>query len=377
MKMNNYDFDWDTKHPINYDKLRSVGRKKITKPSLEWKKLKSYLIDRYDMQYIVDVTPEIYNSEFCAYTNHMWTGYPAGIHKVYNRTGLQDTGLPEFSKHQRTSFQLLHDIFPQFRKELDDIYETPKPNRRKYDPVKHLKKASWHVTTDVEQHWTHTITAHDRVTKRDIWYYIQSIYRGCIWHNQFESKRETQWALPICIFAYTHDGKNFFALHPGNTRAKFIDFEKIKTDVIFITPKSSSSNFPKLDKFDYVEPIEKLEQMLDSHNIEYIVDDETLYSEIFCVSKNETDLNDDTVLFFGEKDDRSEFIDYCRQINRFHNQTISDGIKYPKYKKYNYELIAELKDSNIFIQGEKVAYLDDDAQIRFYRMRPKYFLNLF
>jgi hypothetical protein len=375
--MNTYKFDWDTKHPIDYDKIRSVPRKKINKLSPAWEDLKSWLMDRHNIQYIMGATPEVYNSEFCAYTNHVWAGYPAGIHKVYNRTGLQDTGLPEFSKYQKTSFQILHDIFPQFYMELEDVYNTSKSNRKKYDPVKHLKNASWHVTTDVEQHWTHTITAYDRVTNRDIWYYIQAIYRGCIWHNQFESKRETQWELPICIFAYTHDGKNFFTLHPGNTRAKFMDFQKIKTDIIFITPKNTSSNFPKLDKFNYIEPIKKLDQLLDSHNIEYTIDEETSYSEIFCVSKKETDLNDGTVLFFGEKEDRSEFIDYCRQINRFHNQDIHGYTKYPKSKTYNYELKIELKDSNIFIQGEKVAYLDDDAQIRFYRMHPKYFLNLF
>ena len=361
--MTEYNFTFSENSPINVDEIytrkinnsnvNSRARQRVS-DKIEIEKILEKFFKLYEIHYIENANPS-WNTEFDVRTVSPFHGVPNELLAIEKKNAI-----PNYSIHFRSTIRILRWIFPDINLHLKDIGEKKIPN----DIFDYIKNVTLTRTFSVKHNMLNTIDCEQI-------YWIQALYRACIWHNQFSSGRETRWNLPVCMFAYRHDDKNFLNIHPGNTRTMFYDFKDIQFDSMMIVPKKDKKHFPKLDKFNYVSTKRKFKKLLKTHDIEYIIDEVTGYAELFFVLKEEYDINAQTVLFFGKGKKRDKFIKFCRDLKAQQNR---QG-KHPKDHNSKYDITLTLDKGNIFVQDEHIAYLDDDGHLRFNTMRPKYFLN--
>lgn len=123
--------------------------------------------------------------------------------------------------------------------------------------------------------------------------------------------------------------------------------------------------------YDYYDTDQKLKEMCDHKRVEYIID-ESGYIELFFMPKDQLSLNDETVLFFDEKQ-RTKYINHCKELVEYKKYKKT---KHPPHIKFEYDLHIELKDGIIYYQGEKVANIDSDGSISLFTQSKKFLFNV-
>ena len=358
--MTEYKFSFNERNPIDvqevYDRttnnqeLNARGRQRVSDKK-EIELVLNKFFELYEIHYIEDALPQ-WNSEFDVRTINPFHGVATEL--------IEKNSIPNYSIHFRTTLNLLRWIFHDINPHLRDISEKKIPNNI-YDYIKNVKL-------------TRTVTAQHSMLNTiqcDQIYWIQALYRAFIWHYQFQQGIETRWNLPVCIFAYQHGQRKFLNIHPGNTRKLFYDFKDIQFDSIVIVPKDDKNKFPKLDKFNYVDTRQKFNELLETHDIEYILDEPTSYAELFFVKKQDWDINAQTVLFFGSNEKRVKFSQFYKDMKIHHD---GNGM-HPEDHNSIYDITLRLDKGNIYVQDEHIAYLDDDCHLRFKSTKPKFLFN--
>lgn len=358
--MTEYKFSFTETNPIDvqevYDRktnnqqLNARGRQRVSDKK-EIELVLEKFFELYEIHYVEDALPH-WNSEFDVRTISPW-------HGVANELLAIQDGTPNYSIYFRTTLNILRWIFHDINPHLRDIGEKKIPN----DIFDYIKNVTLTRTVPTQHNMLNTIQC-------DNIYWIQALYRACVWHYQFQEGKEKRWNLPVCIFAYSHGQRKFLNIHPGNTRTLFYDFKNIQFDSMMIVPKKDRVHFPKLQKFNYVDTRQKFNQLLETHDIEYILDEPTGYAELFFVKKQDWDINAQTVLFFGE--DRTKFTQFYRDMKTHHD---GKGM-HPEDHNSRYDITLRLDKGNIYVQDEHIAYLDDNCHLRFNSITPKFLFTL-
>ena len=352
--MNRYNFSWqqspldvltiqksDKQYCENYDELRDV-------------------LKNHTVRIIKNVSMEELRDDFCQYRNSSYSGYPELVHQLNRFEPLN------YTEPQRKSMMILQSLFPEFTDEL----KLMKVNKTEwYNFADHVINANWKTKFKLTHEWLHTVRIAGDIS--NIWYNVQLLYRAGHWLRGFKRSDIPKWNLPVCIYMYNHCDNNYMHIHPGNSRNAFKAFDDVKTDVILICTKRDEEFFSDMGPYDYYDTDQKLKEMCDHKRVEYIID-ESGYIELFFMPKEQLSLNDETVLFFDEKQ-RTKYINYCKELVEYKKYKKT---KHPPHIKFEYDLHIELKDGIIYYQGEKVANIDSDGSISLFTQSKKFLFNV-
>jgi len=357
--MNRYNFCWNKPHPLDIVAIQKT-EKNVCNTLDDFKNI----FKDYSVAIIKDATTESLRDDFCIYRHSEYSGYPQLVHKLNRYEPLK------YSENQRKCMILLEKLFPQFQEELKflDFKKT-----EYYNFVDHIKTANWKVSYDVQHNWTHTVNiknAHDV----DTWYAIQLLYRAGCWLKGFKETNNFKWDLPMVVFALRSDEDNFMSIHPGNSRNMFKEFDSTVNDVIFIYRKQDAHIFTRNPNFQYYDTDSKIAELLNEKRIEYILD-ESGYTELFFLPKQQNVLNDETILFFSDDIKlKREYIEHCTQL--INHKRDKSKYSHPNPRIFEYKLHVELKNRVLYYQGEPVAILDNDGTMLLVSDKKSYSFNL-
>lgn len=287
------------------------------------------------------------------YTDSEFVGFPQSMSVKDSLT------YGRLSPTTKQAMWVIEGLFPQQCKDLIQNHLDSPENEKHFDWVNIIKQQKFINNVKIKQRFTHTIDATDASLVD--WWMVQLLYRFGTFKDEVLSAG-ARWFLPMAGFLNVEGEQNKIYIHPGNSRLLFNDLANSYTNFMIITKKRNAKIVRNNPVFVHSE--EALMRMFKTHRADVVKvqNEDVEYLEVFFLPKDKRDVNDSSVLFFDtDETNKTEYLKYVKSLYDYH-----DGVTqyFPTHNPtYEHDLVIKLENSVITYQGEKVAYLDDNASL--------------